>query len=158
MDDVWYVSDILGEKTGYLKNPTKSKSMPLDGWMYADKVTWNADATLVISPGPLSSLCDSLTVSASGPVAEVQPECLGEFSRTEMWWLGRPVFRNSQGWHLYQSPYQGWTVGDKLGKRELIGYMARHCPAGEEIWSYWDGSNWRPATVKIECNVHTGKS
>ena len=70
VDDVWYVGDKPGEKGGYMKNPTKSHSLPpLDGWMYADKDnTWAADTTLVISPAPLT-LCDSLTVSASGPAA-----------------------------------------------------------------------------------------
>ena len=140
MDYKWRVGPTLGNTACKLYNPTKKQSMPLLGWMYYDDNTWSwhADATLVISPGPLSSLCDSLTVSASGPAAEMWPQCLGEFSRTEMWWNGKPVFTNSQGWLLYQSPAQGWYVGDKLGRAGLRGSMAHHCPSREKNWTYWD--------------------
>ena len=127
--------------------------------MYADNGRFHADTTLVISPGPLT-LCDSLTVSASGPAAEKHPVKLGEFSRTEMWWNGKPVFRNSQGQLLHQTPDKGWDVGVKLSKAGLQSSMAHHCPAFEEKkWEYWDWSQsqWKPASVKIECKVH-GKS
>ena len=126
--------------------------------MYGDgKSGWPADTTLVISPGPLSSLCDSLTVSASGPAAEKQPDKLGEFSRTKMWWNGKPVFRNSQGRLLHQSPGQGWSVGVKLALAGLTGSMACHCPTIEENWEYADKETgqWKPASVKIKCKTHT---
>ena len=108
-----------------------------------------------VAPGPLSSLCDSLTVSASGPAAEMWIQCLGKFSRTEMWWNGKPVFRNRQGWLLHQSAAdQGWHVGPKLGDYGLTGSMACDCPGSEKKWTYWDGANDRPASVEIECKVH----
>ena len=155
MGDGWWIGPTPGVKAGYLKNPTQSKSPPLDGWMYSDGTgTWPADTTLVISPGPLT-LCDCLTVSASGPAAEMWPECLGEFSRTEMWWNGKPVFTNSQGRLLHQSHAQGWIVGPRLGKAGLNGSMAHNCPSREENWTYWDGTKDQPASVKIKCNVHT---
>ena len=156
VDDEWRIGDTPGKKISFLKNLTQSQSIPLDGWMYSDgKGTWPADTTLVISPGPLSSLCDSLTVSASGPAAEKQPDKLGEFSRTKMWWNGKPVFTNSQGRLLHQSHAQGWIVGPRLGKAGLNGSMAHNCPSREENWTYWDGTKDQPASVKIKCNVHT---
>ena len=159
VDDEWRVGDTPGKKISFLKNLTQSQSIPLDGWMYSDgKGTWPADTTLVISPGPLSSLCDSLTVSASGPAAWKWPECLGKFSRTEMWWNGKPVFRNSEGQLLKQSG-EGWDVGSKFGLACLRGSMAHHCPGSEKKWEYavlgW--GPWKPATVTIDCKVH-GKS
>ena len=152
VDDEWRVGPTPGKKSGWMYNPTKSKSLPVVGWMYADE-TWHADTSLVISPGPLT-LCDSLTVFASGPTAEKQPASLGEFSRTEMWWNGKPVFRNSHGQLLHQSNNQGWIVGVKLGKVLLAGSMAHHCPGSEKKWTFWDGTNDIPASVKIECKVH----
>ena len=128
------------------------------GSLYADNGRLHDDTTLVISPGPLSSLCDRLTVSASGPAAEKLAAKLGDFSRTEMWWHGQPVFKNSQGQLLHQSGKSGWIVGPELGKAGLSGSIAHHCPASEEKWTYFDGSKYRPASIKIECNVHTGKS
>ena len=158
VDDEWYINHTLGEKSGYLKNPTKSKSLPLVGWMYCTKPEdpWAADTTLEISPGPLISLCDSLTVSAWG-LAALQSDCLGEFSRTNRWWLGKPVFRNRQGRLLHQSG-KGWDVGPDLVLSCLQGSMTHHCPAKEENWThYWDGKNDEPASVTIYCKVH-GKS
>ena len=145
-----------GVKCGYLRNLTDNKTVPTRGWeYYVDKSkSWTDDPSLVISPGPMTSLCDSLTVTASGPAAERFPACLGEFSRTETWWNGRPVFKNSQGRLLHQSPEQGWIVGPELGTAGLSGSMAHHCPTIERKWTYWDGSKERPASVKIECKVH----
>ncbi len=162
VDDGWWVGSTPGVKSGTLNNPTSSQSLPLVGWKYFDGKSWITDSTLVISPGPLSTLCYILTVSTSGPAAEKQPHCWGKFSRTEMWWNGRPVFRNSQGQLMHQSPHEGWYVGPALGGYELgtailLGSMAHQCPASEEKWTYWDGSKYRPASIKIKCNVHTSK-
>ena len=161
VDDSWYVGSTPGEKKGYLRNRTTSNTLPLVGWEVANgKGGWTAtaDPTLVISPGPMTSLCDSLTVSASGPAAEEQSNRLGEFSRTDIWWLGRPVLRNSQGQLLHMSPNQGWVVGEKLGRSGLAGSMAHHCPAQERKWTYLDGSKWKPASVTIYCKVHSGEN
>ena len=89
VDDVWCVSETLGEKKEglFLKNPTKSQTLPTTGWMYSNGKSWTADPSLVISPGPLT-LCKSLTATS---------DSLGEFSRTELWWNGKPVFRNRKG-------------------------------------------------------------
>ena len=156
IDDEWRVNKTPGEKTSWLKNLTKSKNVPANGWMHYDvegKKTWHADRSLVISPGIMTSLCDKLTVSASGAAAERWPECLGEFSRTEMWWRGRPVFRNSQGELLYNG-WNGWIVGFAFCYASFEGSIARQCPATEKKWSYWDESKDHSATVQIECKVH----
>ena len=152
----WYVND-GGMNPKCLRNPTKDKSLPLEGWEYydSDDKTWHSDTRLVISPGPLSSLCDSLTVSASGPAAKKWPECLGEFNRdVKMWWNGKPVFRNKTKQLLHQSDERGWGVGHILGTFRLRGSMAHHCPASEQEWSYWDGTKHQLASVKISCKVH----
>ena len=153
-NEKWMIRVKNGIWDGYLRNPSDNKSLPSNGWEYYgyEAKKWNADPTLVISPGPLT-LCDSLTVSASGPAAREQSLSLGEFSRTEMWWNGKPVFRNRYGQLLRQSG-KGWDVGPNLGKAGLRGSMAYHCPGSEEKWTYWDVSQWKPASVTIDCKVH----
>ena len=155
VDNGWYVGSTLGEKKGlFLENPTRSQTVPTTEWNYYGGKSWVSDPTLVISAGPLTSLCNILTVSASGPAAEKQSDKMGEFSRTERWFNGKPVFRNSQGRLLHQSPTQGWHVGRELGEAGLRGSMAHHCPSQERKWTYWDGSKRQPASVKIDCKVH----
>ena len=159
VDDGWWVGPTLGVRAGSLRNRTQNQSLPLEGWRYYDGKTFISDTTLVISPGPLT-LCDTITVSASGPAAESRPDCLGEFSRTEMWWNGKPVFRNIQGWLMYQSSTQGWIVKPIFGYFGLSGSMAHHCPAREDKWTYFNRSKFQhlSASVKVKCNVHSGKS
>ena len=65
---------------------------------------------------------------------------MGEFSRTQMWWNGKPVFRNSLGLLLHQTVDKGWGVGEKLGYKGLAGSMGHHCPSSEEKWTYFYGS------------------
>ena len=74
---------------------------------------------------------------------------LGEFSRTEMWWNGRPVFRNSLGQLLQMDAgIQGSVVGPELGQYSLAGSwtMAHHCPASQ-VWTYWDGRSLQHANT-----------
>ena len=153
-DDVWGASDNPGDKSGWLYNPTPSKTLPLSGWWYYDGRSWSPDPSLVITPSPMTSLCDKIMVSFDEPAAQKWPLCQGEFSRTEMWWNGRPVFRNSQGQLLHQSPEQGWSVGAKLGFACISGSMTHDCPASEKKWNFWDETQYLSAKVQFRCDVH----
>ena len=101
--------------------------MPLVGWMYCTKPEdpLAADTTLVISPGPLSCLCHSLTVSASGPAAEVWPEGLGKFSSTERCGSRASLYSETARANSC-TPDQGWYVGGNFGNNALRSSMAHH--------------------------------
>ena len=154
-DNDWGGSDTPGDKSGWLYNPTPSKTLPLSGWWYYDGRSWSSDPSLVITPSPMTSLCDKIMLSFDEPAAQKKwPLCQGEFSRTEMWWNGRPVFRNSQGQLLHQSPEQGWSVGAKLGFACISGSMTHDCPASEKKWKFWDETQYLSAKVHFRCDVH----
>ena len=158
-DDKWWVNDTPGEKTGYLHNPRPSKTLPTSGWQYwnnSDK-SWTYDPTLTISPGPLPPLARQFTVSWSplepmptGAAFE-RPKYLGVFTRSERWWLGRPVYTNTQGMFLHHGPGDfGWVIGFELGERVLRGSQNHHSPESEDNWSYsLLGWEWKAASVKL---------
>ena len=163
-EDGWWIGNTPGKNSGWLRNATLSDTPPMTGWMYIFKNKWYEDPSLVITSltppwsADLMSLCDTITMAAWGPAAREQTACLGDFYRMrEMWWNGRPVFRNSFGRLLHQSHNQGWFVGTEFGKTNLSGFTAYHCPADEKNWEYWDGSKHEhlPAIVKLHCNVHS---
>ena len=149
-DDRWWVNDTPGEKNGFLRNPSPSKSLPTSGWQYYDGKSWPDDPTLTISPGPLPPLARQFTVTATGAAAEKWPKYLGVFTRTQRWWNGRPVYTNTQGELLHHGNVDaGWTIGDTLGWRALSGSRAHHSPVSEENWRYWTGSEDKPASVTV---------
>ena len=152
-NDEWWVGSTPGESRGCLYNPypTPSKTLPASGWQYAHSKAWHDDPFLTVSPGPLPPLPSQNTVTATGAAAEKWPEWLGVFTRTERWWNGRPVFVNTQGRLLHHGADDyGWVIGCKLGGyKALSGSRAHHSPASERSWTYWTGSEWRPASITV---------
>merc|ERR1712025_1023600 len=149
-DDNWHVSHTPGDKGGYLYNPIPSKTPPTSGWQCAKKGTLLHDPTLTISPGPLPPLARQLTVTATGAANEEYPSCLGLFTRSKMWWNGRPVYTNIRGRFLYHHGVgYGWVIGYKFDKRALGGSRSYHSPESEDRWRYWTGSEWKPASVTV---------
>ena len=151
LDGVWGAGNKPRDKAGWLYNPSKSKTLPLTGWWFHDGRSWCQDPSLVITKSPMTPLCDNVKVRIFGEAAKKWPLCQGVFTRTEMWWHGRPVFRNSDGQLLHQSPEQGWSVGAKLGFACITGSISHHCPTNERKWKYWDRSQYLPAKVDIDC-------
>ena len=148
-DDEWWVSSTPGKKGGWLRNPRPSKSLPTSGWQYYDGKSWHDDPTLTISPGPLPPLARQFTVTATGAAAE-WPSYLGVFTRTQRWWLGRPVYTNTQGQLLHHGLGDaGWMIGNALGYAALTGSRAHHSPVSEDSWRYYTGSEWKPASVTV---------
>ena len=136
------------ERRGWLYNPIPSKTPPTSGWQYAYKGTWPHDPTMTISPGPLPPLARQFTVKTT--TRDADKKCLGVFTRSEMWWLGRPVYINTWGRFLHHSTGDcGWVIGDALGKVGLRGSRARHSPESEDTWRYWTGSEFRLASVTV---------
>ena len=151
-EEEWCVSDIPGERRGWLYNPGPSKTPPTSGWQYADpdttsKVPWQDDPTLTVTPAPLPS---QFMVTASGAAAEKWPSYLGIFTRTQRWWNGRSVYINAEGRLLYFSDVDDdWAIGDKLGWRALRGSRAHHSPVDENRWRYAAEPEDKPASVTV---------
>ena len=104
------------------------------------------------SPGPLPPLPRQFTVTATGVAAERTSYLgyLGVFTRSKMWWRGRPVYTNNQGMLLHHGAGDlGWGIGPYLGKRALRGSQAHHSPESEKNWRYWTESEWKPASVMV---------
>jgi len=154
-DDEWWVSFTPGEKAGLLHNPIPSKSMPTSGWLWSDGKSvwsWHDDPTLTVTPGPLPPLAWQFTVTATGAAAKKRPSslCLGVFTRSDKWWLGRQVYTNTEGMLLYHGPRDwGWRIGGEFGRTPLRGSRAHHSPVSEDSWRYWTGSEWKPASVRV---------
>ena len=151
-DDKWYVGSVPGEKSGWLQNPTPSKTLPTSGWQYrdGDGKTWHDDPTLTVTPGPLPPLPRQFTVTVTGAAAEKWPSYLGVFTRSERWWRGRPVHTNTEGRLLHHGPTDyGWIIGPTLGMYGLRGSRPHYSPASEDSWRYWTGSEDKPASVTV---------
>ena len=74
----WVAGPVLGSATCALRNSSNTATVPESGWQYGDGTdidTWLHDAgirvTLVGDISPL--LCGTLTISATGEAARVQP-------------------------------------------------------------------------------------
>ena len=81
--------------------PTTEDTPPLAGWQYYDEDgELHDDPSLVITIGSLS-IPRSIRIQSTGGVAAISPDCLGTFTPTRRWSLGRPVFRNEEGAQLY---------------------------------------------------------
>ena len=131
---------------------TNDEGLPENGhWQYYDGDSWQVDGTLTVSRGPLPPLPRLFTVTATGAEAETRPHCChGVFTRTKRWWLGRPVYTNTQGELLYHGPGDcGWTIGDTLDRSALRGSRARDSPVTEDSWRYYTGTEWKPASVTV---------
>ena len=151
----WTVGPTPGATDGWLNNPLPSQTVPTFGWKYTpDGEGWYDDRTLAVIPG-LLTLPRQFMVTATGAAAEKWPSYLGVFTRTERWWLGRPVYVNTEGALLHHGAGgDGWMIGDKIGYSALRGSRARHSPITEDRWSYWTGSESKPASVTV--TVKTG--
>ncbi len=149
----WTVGKIPREKRGSLFNPRSmpSKTMSRSGWMYSIvNDGWHDDSSLIVTPGPLPPLPRQFLVTATGAAAEVCPECLGVFTKTQRWFWGRPVYVNEEGQLLHHGKKDyGWMIGPTIGSYNLRGSRARHSPTEEDRWEYWTKSGDKPASVTV---------
>jgi len=150
-EDKWSVNVTQSKKDSWLMRSTSaSKIPPSSGWQYWDGESWNDDLSLTVTTGPLPPLPRQFTVTATAAISSIQPSSLGVFTKTQRWWLGRPVYVNKEGRLLHHGHRDsGWMIGDKLNFYVLKGSRARHSPANEDAWRYWTGSKTRPASVTI---------
>ena len=149
-DDEWWVGSTPGQKRGWFYNSSPSKTPPNIGWMFDDGWSWYNDTSITVTPGPLPPLARQFTVTALGAAAEEWPSFLGLFTRTQRWWLGRPVYVNTQGRLLHHGHQdKGWVIGPSIASIALRGSRAHHNPASEDSWRYWTGSRYEPVSVTV---------
>ena len=149
-DDKWWVGDTPGKERRGLRNTRPSLTPPSSGWQWGGGgQSWYDDETLTVTPS-LLTLPRQFTVTVTGAAAEACPGCQGVFTRTERWWLGKPVYVNTMGHLLHHGASgNGWMIGRKLGTNVLRGSKARHSPTDENRWRYWTGSEDIPASVTV---------
>ena len=163
----WFVSETKVKNAfsvEWLRSSSPSEEPPMDKWEFRTHLPpinkWSPDPSLKITRGPMTSLCCTLKVDLFHAAAEKYPDLQGEFTRTNRWLYGRPVFQNSHGRLLFQhndhsaTGNDGWAIGWEIGKAYLRGLMARHCPSQENSWSYWNGIKMVKATIIITCDIH----
>ena len=162
----WFVSEskFKGPFTAeWLRNSSPSEEPPLEKWEYATLsplAIWHKDPGLKATRGPMTSLCTSLKVRLFDYAVQKYPDLQGEFTRTNRWLYGRPVFENNCGILLFQhndhsaTGNDGWAIGWEVGSAYLRGVMTHHCPSAEKSWSYWNGIQMVTANVTITCDTH----
>ena len=166
----WFVSEKKYKNAitvEWLRSLSPSEEPPMDNWEFGTLLPpftkWHKDPSLKITRGPMTSLCCTLKVELFHAAAEKYPDLQGEFTRTNRWLYGRPVFQNSHGRLLFQhndhsaTGNDGWAIGWELGKAYLRGLMARHCPSSENSWTYWNGIKMSKTNVSITCDIHSNQ-
>ena len=174
----WWVSDVLGERAGWLKNPSDSVSVPETGWKVADGTgTWPDDPQLTARCGPLTE-CGDITVTSNGPTAVSQSDCLGVYKRTDIISSGHFVFKHQdRDRYLSIAPHPmshlqqcGWGIRDKPGAtRPYRSYVesaaGANCPASNrnryserfnwKSWLYFEHGEWHEdPTITVTCTNH----
>ena len=86
-----------------------------------------------------SGLPRIVTLSATGLAREEWPRFLGDYSLTERQHLGRPVYSNSEGRHLYSLESGAWALG-WVGARVPAMRSSDQAsgPALCQLWQYRD--------------------
>ena len=110
----------------------------------------------------LSDCCKSVTLSATGAPAKIYPEYLGSYEATGEEHEGAPVYRNSNGDHLYKYSDGTWRADYyKIGGDGVYKSVDTdaECPASISQWQYWDydyhsgaPTDWRSGDITVECN------
>ena len=168
-DNQWWVSDVLGERTGWLNNPNSSASVPETGWKVADgKGNWPDDPQLTVRCGPLTE-CGDITVSSNGPTAKKKSKELGVYKKTDIISCGRHVFKH-QARERYLSIAPGkttWGIRDKPGDPAsyIDSAAAANCPASyrnrnserlsRKSWSYSDNGWHEDPSITVTCSNHS---
>lgn len=173
--DKWFVSDILGEDDGFLRNLTSSDTVPVSGWQYAeDDDEWQHDEGMrVTQVDDVESVkCGDITITLSGEAAEHWSDCAGVFKPMGEFSMGRQAFRNPQT-DKYLSVRPGaviWGVRDNVDSTTASlasGCAPDLCPASHRAsyndrfnikhWQYvGDDGEWHDsADIVVKCSTHS---
>ena len=163
----WVAGVGLGGLFG-LYNSNRSPAPPRSGWQYYGDGEWRSDPDLsIVTISDTSTLiCPVITIKATGVAARERPDYLGQFTITNQFSAGRPVWRNNKGKYLLvHADGVSWYVGDNVetGEGEIqSGAAPGLCPASprsrynkrlnQNSWQYGDGHNWYDGDITVTCN------
>lgn len=108
-DGYWRVGRELGGSTSYLKNTSRSGSVPSNNWQYYYGGKLQSDPELTVTTS-LPSVCGVIRISLHGAAATAQPETGGEYRATGDWSAGRPVFSNGVTYLCVRPGKTRWAV------------------------------------------------
>ena len=167
-DGYWRVGRELGGSTSYLKNTSRSGSVPSNNWQYYYGGKWQSDPELTVTTS-LPSVCGVIRISLHGAAATAQPETGGEYRPTGDWSAGRPVFSNGLTYLCVTPEYTVWMVKDTPdydGDIRLESGCVTWCPASpraavcrrnnKKSWRYRNKTNtaWREGDIRLNCETH----
>ncbi len=96
------------------------------------------------------------SISATGRAREVRSTCCGDFTLTTELHNDRPVYRNSQGRHLYSTESGAravdWSKGGSQPK--IRSTSAARSPTLCQQWNYrdYDGDKYKPGDITVTWN------
>ena len=131
----WVVSSYLDTTGG--KNPQTDNwfsnsdntaiTVPTSGWQYRyGNGSLSKDPTLTITEGGLANMCRQYSVSASGLAAEKFSTFLGEFSFSNDWSYGRPVYDSKDGRRMYVRYSGRWYIHNSTTGEYLLENSLSH--------------------------------
>ena len=144
----------LGEKWGWLKNPSLSTTLPRSGWQYGDTVTniFLADDSINVNEGRLISDCTEIKVTLTGAALEKWPKGAGVFKlQHHRFFNGRHIYKNEENWLLHCDNKGAWGIGYKLNYYAIRSKSAPMVPSSSDEWFYFTGSEVKGAKVEIIC-------
>ena len=137
----WYLSQRPFEN-GYDKyrdrNPSRGLPTASGGWKiyHERKKTWVNDPTFKVNPDPYPLQARyGFTVTLSGEADRLYSPASGWFRKTDLWWMGRPVFQNNKGRKLFHGNL-GWVIGTQEGRWEIRGLGSHISPEQQTDWEY----------------------
>ena len=108
----WYISDTIGMMKGFMKNSSKTSSVPLTGWMYFDFhiKDFHKDTSVKIKFGELTKddISGKVRVQFKNSVLK-NFNHEGEYEMTGKYVNGKPIYKNNYGICLI-SDDKGWSI------------------------------------------------
>ena len=143
----WHVGPKVGDKLGWLKNPSLSTTLPRSGWKWADAngtSTWLADDSITVNEGRLISDCTEIIITLTGAsgVFKLQPGRM---------FNGRHIYKNEEDYFLHCNNGVGWGISRKLDYYSITSKSAPMVPSSYDEWEYWTGSEGKEAKVEVTC-------
>lgn len=166
----WWVSDILGESSGWLRNKQDSPFPPSGTWEFwsSSRIPkgWQDDDTSLTLTFFTLSPCKMVRVTGRGDVVEKQRSKLGDY-RLEVgrWSQGRPVYKKVDGQTLYllvKESFPSWYISSSTTGTTGFIHSGRgtNYPSSPEAgpsvrsgytgWRYWDGG-WQDGDISVTC-------